>query len=190
VTPADRALAVEVDLRFARQRWELSVPLAWRGGGAPDGHEASAALDDAAIADLDAGFRAEYARRYGEGALMAGAVVEIVAVRVLGTGRTVRAQLRAGTPTGTGGAAGTAEPHRVGASRDAARTAAPRTRSVLLQRGASPVSVEVHAVDTLQPGSEVCGPALLDDIDTTVWVPPGARGVLDRFRNLDVELPA
>jgi N-methylhydantoinase A len=165
VSPPDRGVAVEVDLRFARQRWELSVPLTSGDGST---------IDHAAVAALDAGFRAEYARRYGEGALMAGAVVEIVAVRALGTGRTVRAELRRDEPASATGT----WPAPDGT----------RTRSVLLRRGESPVSVPVHAVGSLRPGTEVCGPALLDDVDTTVWVPPGARGVLDAFRNLDVEL--
>jgi N-methylhydantoinase A len=167
LAPADRTLAVELDLRFARQRWELSVPLPWGTG----------TLDERTIAGIDTDFRAEYARRYGEGALMAGAVVEIVAVRVLGTGRTVRAELQR-----DGAVAAGDEPP------DSRGDEGP-TRLVLLRRDDAPVPVAVHTVASLAPGAELCGPALVDDIDTTVWIPPGARAVLDEFRNLDVELP-
>ena len=58
VAPDDRSVVFEADLRFKRQKWELTVPLT----GALAGAEGL----DRLIAD----FRAEYARRYGEGALM------------------------------------------------------------------------------------------------------------------------
>ncbi len=94
VAPDDRSVVFEADLRFKRQKWELTVPLTGALAGA-DGF-------DQLIAD----FRAEYARRYGEGALMAGAVVELVSVRAIGIGRTVKPDLTPdrGRPTATGGA--------------------------------------------------------------------------------------
>ncbi len=66
IAAADRSVHFEVDLRFKRQKWELSVPLT------------GALIDEAALTRLLDDFRADYARRYGEGALMAGAVIELV----------------------------------------------------------------------------------------------------------------
>jgi N-methylhydantoinase A len=117
-------------------------------------------------------FRTEYARRYGEGALMAGAVVELVSVRAIGVGRTVKPDL-APSPAG----------HEVNGA-----TARSGTRDVRLARGAAPVAVDVHAGASLGPGDRIAGPALVDGSDTTVWVPPGGQARVDSRNNLVLEV--
>jgi N-methylhydantoinase A len=160
VAPVDRSVVFEADLRFKRQKWELTVPLTGALAGA-DGF-------DQLIAD----FRAEYARRYGEGALMAGAVVELVSVRAIGTGRTVKPDLTPTAPTeATGGA-----PSRAS------------VRSVRVARGTAPISVDVFVGDDLRAGHEVSGPALIDGVDTTVWIPPDRRLRVDSRNNFIVEV--
>jgi N-methylhydantoinase A len=75
--PADRVtLRREVDLRFHRQTWEVTVPLA--------------GLDAAAVDGLGDAFRARYAELYGTGALAAAAGVDLVNCRVVGVGRVPR----------------------------------------------------------------------------------------------------
>jgi N-methylhydantoinase A len=160
VAPDDRSVVFEADLRFKRQKWELTVPLTGALAGA-DGF-------DQLIAD----FRAEYARRYGEGALMAGAVVELVSVRAIGIGRTVKPDL---TPTAPAASAGGA-PLRAS------------VRSVRVERGSAPISVDVYAGADLLAGQELTGPALVDGVDTTVWIPPDCRLRVDTRNNFIVEV--
>ena len=73
MAPADCSVTLEADLRFKRQTFELTIPL-----DACE-HEVNEALGDA--------FRARYAARYGEAAMMRGAPIELVSVRAVGTGR-------------------------------------------------------------------------------------------------------
>ena len=162
IAAADRSVHFEIDLRFARQKWELTVPL--------PGTRVHA---DSFERLLDA-FRAEYGRRYGEGALMAGAVVELVAVRAIGVGATMKppsAATRTAASRGRGG-----------------RPVASGQRGVRLARGAAPSSVDVFDSDTLQRGDRVRGPAVVDGRDTTVWLPDGASLEVDEQRTLLVEV--
>jgi N-methylhydantoinase A len=160
VAPDDRSVLFEADLRFKRQKWELTVPLT----GALAGAEGF----DQLIAD----FRAEYARRYGEGALMAGAVVELVSVRAIGVGRTVKPDL---TPTEATAATGGAPPRA-------------SVRSVRVARGTAPISVDVYAGAELLVGHEITGPALVDGVDTTVWIPPACTLRVDTRNNFIMEV--
>jgi len=158
VAPVNRSIYYEVDVRFARQRWELTIPLA-------------SPVTAAIIEQLAQDFRTEYARRYGEGAVMAGAMVEVVALRGLGIGRTVQAALE----------------HRDLV--DPGSTPAPTgARNVLLARGESPTSVASYRISDLLPGHRVEGPALLDDVDTTIWVPPLSAAHIDAYHSTVVEL--
>ncbi|MBM3661134.1 MAG: hydantoinase/oxoprolinase family protein, partial [Actinobacteria bacterium] len=84
IDPDARAVTFEADLRFAKQSFELRVPVRTAG---PDG------VDTSTMAALVTDFHAEYARRYGHGAITLGVPVELVALRAIGTGRTVRAPL-------------------------------------------------------------------------------------------------
>ncbi len=160
IDPRDRSVGFEVDLRFKRQKWELAVPLV--------GDRVDAAALDRLVDD----FHTEYARRYGEGALMAGAVVELVGLRAIGVGRTVKPDLRHTL----------ASPGEAGGERPVA------TRHVQLERGGQPVGVDVHYGPDLGPGSRLRGPALIDGIDTTVWVPAGAALMVDDNHTLVLEV--
>ncbi|HVM65941.1 MAG TPA: hypothetical protein VMU14_13835, partial [Acidimicrobiales bacterium] len=76
----DCDLVLEVDMRFERQSWELTVPL---HATRPE------AVDADACAEL---FRDEYVRRFGKGALAGGVGVELV------TARAIAMERRLGTP--------------------------------------------------------------------------------------------
>jgi N-methylhydantoinase A len=160
IAAADRSVHFEVDLRFKRQKWEIAVPLVGDN------------VDEAALDRLLVDFRADYARRYGEGALMAGAVVELVGLRAIGVGRTIKAGLG-----------------RLSASTDAGPLSPADTgRSVLVARGEEAIAVSVYDGANLHPGHRVAGPALIDGVDTTVWVPAGAELRVDQHRSLILEV--
>jgi len=43
---------------------------------------------------------------------------------------------------------------------------------------------------SLEPGMELAGPALIDDVDTTLYVPEGVRLMIDGWRNYAFDLEA
>jgi N-methylhydantoinase A len=104
---------------------------------------------------------------------MAGAVVELVSLRAIGIGRTVKPDVTVAA----------VEPH--------AAASAPTpvaTRSVRVARDDASLVVDVHSGVDLRPGATFAGPALVDGADTTVWVPPGSRARVDGRNNLVVEV--
>ena len=161
VAEADRSVVFEADLRFARQISEIARPLP------PAGFDATA---QAALLD---GFRSEYARRYGHGALVLGAPIELVAVRAIGVGRTEQARLAAATAGSV--AHGTPAP-------------VARTRKVRLERGEGGCrDIAVYDRENLFAGHHLAGPALVDAPDTTIWVPAGMRALIDPHGTLVME---
>ena len=157
VPASGRVVRFEADVRFHRQVWELTVPFA--------GDE----VDAAGIEGLVTRFEDEYVRRYGSGSRMLGAPVELVTLRAIGTASgevsdiamTNRRGVRSGTvasPAGRG-----------------------RVRTARGRRGWQDVSR--YDGLALRPGHRLSGPALIDERDTTVWVPPGAAGFGDPARD-------
>jgi N-methylhydantoinase A len=61
-------------------------------------------------------------------------------------------------------------------------------RAVRVERGTAPVTVDVYAGADLRPGHRVSGPALIDGLDTTVWIPPDRRLRVDTRNNFIVEV--
>jgi N-methylhydantoinase A len=161
VAEADRSVIFEADLRFARQISEIARPLPSKG------------FDAAAQSELLDGFRSEYARRYGHGALVLGAPIELVAIRAIGIGRTQQAQLATATEGAV--AIGTPAP-------------AARTRLVRLERGEGGCcGIAVYDRESLFAGHMLTGPALVDAPDTTIWVPAGMRALIDQQGTLVME---
>ncbi len=164
VATKDRSVIFEADLRFARQISEIARPLP------------QAVFDARAQAELLEGFRAEYARRYGHGALVLGAPIELVAIRAIGIGRTEQAR-----------------PAAASAGSVAFATPAPvaRYRPVRLERGEGGMrDIAVHDREALLAGHVLAGPALVDAPDTTIWVPAGMRATIDRQGTLVMEREA
>jgi N-methylhydantoinase A len=157
VRPDLMSIGLGAELRFHRQKFELAMD--WPGGIDEEGQRAAMRR-----------FTEEYAARYGQGALVSGAPVEIVAMRAIGTGRTVRARLdeRPVTANGAPPAAGTRHIH---------------------QGPDDPLAVAtvVRGAD-LRPGHTLTGPAIVDAADTTIWIPPRATGRIDAFGTLDLEI--
>jgi N-methylhydantoinase A len=161
VAEADRSVFFEADLRFARQISEIARPLV------------NGSFDDKAQTELLDGFRAEYARRYGHGALVLGAPIELVAIRAIGIGKTEQAR-----------------PAAACAGSVASGTPAPlaRRRPVRLERGEGGLrDIAVYDRETLLSGHALIGPALVDAPDTTIWVPEGMHAIIDPLGTLVME---
>jgi N-methylhydantoinase A len=145
---ADDAIRVvaELDVRYAGQSFDLTVPLAG---------------DATAIAEA---FHARHERRYGYASR--DERVEIAAVRI--------------TAIGASGALPAVA--RGGGDAEAARTG---TRSVW-DAGAF-VEASVYERDRFGRGTAVAGPAIVEQYDTTTWIPGGWRGSVDEHANLILE---
>jgi N-methylhydantoinase A len=136
---------------------------------AGQGHQVEAAMPEAAIADGDravmrAAFEAEYRRLFGR--TEPGIAVECVGWRVTVSGPTPRLDLAAAVPSG-------------GAARKGERRA-------WFEGGFVEAAVFDRAA--LAPGAVVAGPALVEERESTLVLPPGARATCDTALNLLVEL--
>jgi N-methylhydantoinase A len=161
IAAADRTVSFEADLRFMRQQFELTIPCD-PGFGAQ------------AQNDLISAFTSEYQRRYGQGALVLGAPVELVSLRAVGCGQTVRAELVHSPASPT------------------AQFQQKRKRQIWVGDGSQvqPMTVDVLSSIDLQPGELIQGPALLDGADTTIWIPPRVTARLSEYRTIDMEVMA
>jgi len=161
VPAEDRRFELEADIRFKRQVWEIAVPV-------PNGP-----IDDEVVAHIADAFREEYGRRYGRGSIVLGAPMEVVSLRGIGIGTTLKASLDAVDLPSV--AEGTMA-QRVG------------SRSVRLDRDKDPQPVPVYDAEALHPGHVVPGPALLDGTDTTVWLPEAGTLHVNRHGTLVLEV--
>jgi len=167
-----RSISFEADMRFQRQQFELTI-----------GCEG---FDSGSQQVLMKAFESEYQRRYGQGALVLHAPVELVSLRAIGRGRTIRAQLlRADAPTGDMRSDG------MDAGSTAARQPVPAARRrIWVAEGADirPREVDVISVRDLKPGHEIEGPALLDGTDTTIWIPGRVSARCSEHRTIDMQV--
>lgn len=157
IEDASSEVSVSADLRFSRQKFEHE--LAWDGG-----------MDEANQERQAERFRSEYEERYGRGAIVSGAPIEVVTLRATGVGRTVRSVLGRDERLGTGA------PQPTG------------TRAVHLVQHGEPENVPAYDRNELLPGHVLRGPALIDSDDTTAWVPPGVRAEVDEYRTIVMEV--
>ncbi|MBC2864991.1 hydantoinase/oxoprolinase family protein [Streptomyces mexicanus] len=148
-------LRLEADLRFRQQTSDLTVPLS------------SLTVDKECLRVLAEDFEAEYVRRYGRGALLLGAAVELVALRAVGEGEAPMAATHS---------------RPVAAAR--LEVSASDSRKVRLERQGPAASVPVHRLDDLPVGAHLAGPACIDGRDTTIWVPSNATADLMTDRSL------
>ncbi|GAF48130.1 hydantoinase/oxoprolinase family protein [Rhodococcus wratislaviensis] len=161
--PADaRRVTLEADLRYKRQRFDLSVAFQ---------HELSIAD---ALEHAEKEFFELYTRIYGTGSSLLGAPVELVTLRAIGMGTIA-------TP-----AVGDASE----ATEDAGQPAPVGVRTVDLPGSAQPLNVDWLDETALHPGVTITGPACIDKVDTTVWLPPGATATVAADRTLILDLSA
>jgi N-methylhydantoinase A len=159
VAELDRQIDFELDLRFFRQQWELTVC-------------AAEGFGKVAQAALITQFKDEYSRRYGKGAILFGAPVELVTIRAVGKGTTLgavlsRAELLPECPAEAAG-----------------------YRTIYIDKGGemTAAAVPVFDGDLIRPGHFIDGPALIDASDTTIWLPQGTHARFDVRSTLDIEV--
>jgi N-methylhydantoinase A len=121
---------------------------------------------------LTEAFFEAYTALYGEGTVVDGAKIELVSIRAVGIGSTDRVRMPVWT-----GAGATAPPPVRG------------DRLVWLSPDAAE-RVPVYEAAALLPGHHLQGPALVDAVDNTLWVPPGSTGSVDAFNTITLELGA
>lgn len=145
VTEDEATFEVEVAVRFKRQPTDL--PIAIRQDLTGDARTAALAED----------FRREYRRRYGESSIMLGAPMELVTLRVIGTGPA------SGSDQG-----------QISAAVPALPPSATTTRNVQILADGTAHAVAVIRGEDIVPGMRFQGPACIDAKDTSIWIPLGA----------------
>jgi N-methylhydantoinase A len=115
---------------------------------------------------LIASFVEEYERVYGAGTAWHGFPIELHTARVVATGKTEKPPLPAAHPR----------------AQDADSAARLGTRKIRVSRDIS-VEASVYDGPKLVPGMSLVGPALIDDVDTTLYVPEAVELSIDRFSN-------
>lgn len=153
-------LTYEGDFKFAGQAFEVTVPL-------PSGSLAEG--DREVLTDT---FTRSYERLYGPGTAWEGFPVLMLNARVTAVGRVAR-------------------PALVPAGRDGQVPAGPSdsaTRTALVVETGKREPLPAHRGARLRPGTVIRGPALIDDVDTTVYVPVDGRLEVDELRNFRLAL--
>src|SRR5207244_1966129 len=151
----------EADVRFTRQNWEVTVAL-------PAGR-----IDEHAVRQLEQAFLDKYERLYGKGLALRESGIELVTCRAVGRGRVPKPEI----------------PRRAGACQDAldaARAAKPaRPVWIPLATDGTLERMDVAVFDgsRLLPGMRLTGPAVIEHADTTIFVPPNMRAVIDELES-------
>ena len=155
--PSERTVFLRfADCRYAGQGYELRT-------AAPLGR-----IDATFAEALAQAFHDEHLRRYG--VTFPEKAVELVNFRVVGVGRI--------PPV---------EPHRIAvgsAIPPAEAETAERLVICELDGGPKRVNTKILRRDRLLAGNLVAGPAIIEQMDTTTWIPPGVCGRIDAFGNL------
>jgi N-methylhydantoinase A len=152
-------LAYEGDFKFAGQAFEVAVPLP------------SAVLTEADREGLSETFTRSYERLYGPGTAWEGFPVLMLNARVTATGRVTSPTLAPAPRDGRGGG-----------------DAGAGTRTAVVPETGRREALPVYRGDRLRPGAEIEGPALIDDVDTTVYIPSGGRLEVDEYRGYRLAL--
>ena len=154
IAAENRRISRTVDMRYAGQNYELSVPL-------PDGD-----IGPGSLAALAEGFASVHRRLYGFAS--DDEPVQLVTFRVEASGLVPKASFTPMPLTGSDG---------VGALAD--------HRSVWLS-GAF-ISCPVYDRDRLEAGDRFNGPAIVEQMDATTFVPDGMTAHVDAWLNLILE---
>jgi N-methylhydantoinase A len=154
----DRRVSLSVDMRYAGQNYELSVPL-------PPGPVTRATIDG-----LAAGFAAAHQRLYGF--VAEDEPIQLVTFRAEVTGIVRKADIRPTAKTGPDPCA--AEIGR---------------RDVWLRETGAFVSCPLYDREKLSAGNRIEGPAIVEQMDATTLIVPGATAIVDPYLNLLLELP-
>jgi N-methylhydantoinase A len=108
-------------------------------------------------------FLDEYERVYGAGTAWEGFPIQLQTARVVAIGKTDKPPVRAADGDGSGDATPSGE------------------RTILT--GGQEISARAYDGPALAPGAQLTGPALIDDVDTTLFVPDGVSLAIDDLDN-------
>jgi N-methylhydantoinase A len=153
-----RRVALSVDMRYAGQNYELSVPL-------PNSPVTRATIDG-----LAAGFAAAHQRLYGF--VADEEPMQLVTFRAEATGIVRKADIRPTPESGPDPCA-----------------AAFGRRDVWLQESRGYVFCPLYDRGRLLAGNRIEGPAIVEQMDATTLIVPGATATVDAYLNLLLELP-
>jgi N-methylhydantoinase A len=154
------SIARSGDFQFQGQVYELSLPMPER-------------LQAGDVPGLFEGFVAEYERTYGEGTAWKGVTAQLVNYTVVATIPRPRIRLAPAEPNPT-----------------AAVDIEKGTRRVYLPERREWHSVHVYDDARFTPGSSVEGPCVIDENDTTIFVPTGATASRDGHLNYRITFTA
>ncbi|HXG53154.1 MAG TPA: hydantoinase/oxoprolinase family protein [candidate division Zixibacteria bacterium] len=160
---SDIAVARSLDMRYRQQVHELTIPLA----------PGTAEISEAELEEVYERFDRVYERTYGPGSGYREAGKEIMAFRVVATGRLPRPRLRK---------------YPLRASR--AGAALKGQRQAYFEEAGDFVSTKIYDYDRLSPGDEIEGPAVVETPLTTIVVNPRDRAMVDEYRNVRLFLGA
>ncbi|WP_156677688.1 hydantoinase/oxoprolinase family protein [Sphingomonas profundi] len=159
--PLDRVeVHREIDMRYGLQLGEVTAPVA------------AGSLDTAAVEESVAEFERRYARLYGEGSGFREAGIHGITFRVRGVGvLKVEPNFEELAP----------------APGEDPSSALAERRLVCLDGRKGFVSTPIYDYRLLRAGHLIEGPAVIQVPTTSVVVPDGMRGEIDRFGNLHIE---
>lgn len=151
---------IDLDLRYVKQYHEVTVPIA------------NAAVADGDFAVIATAFHHEHDRLYGYNLAEAGTELELINVRVRAIGRTDKPELPTLTPGG-------ADPSR----------ARKGLRAAYIPETDSFADIDVYDGHRLLPGNVIAGPALIERVDTTIFVTASFVARVDEYGSclLDVQ---
>jgi N-methylhydantoinase A len=152
-----RRVALSVDMRYAGQNYELSVPL-------PPGPVTPPTIDG-----LAAAFAAAHQRLYGF--LAEDEPMQLVTFRAEATGVVRKADIRPAADAGP-------DPRAAECGR----------RDVWLRETGAFVSCPLYDRERLAAGNRIEGPAIVEQMDATTLIVPGATATVDPYLNLLLEL--
>lgn len=161
----DRHLIREADMKFVGQIFEVTTTL-------PPGP-----IDERAKDEIRRRFTRDYEAEFGTGTAWSESPIALINARIRAVG-TSQALPRATSSTDSG--------------TDSGIPAQSYQRRTIYQRGivdpatGRPIEVDVHRGIT--PGNPVAGPCLLEEPDTTIWVPAGAQAELSPTGDLLIQL--
>jgi N-methylhydantoinase A/oxoprolinase/acetone carboxylase beta subunit len=147
-----------LDVRYRAQMNELTVP--WNGG----------VLEGSSFDEVRSRFEIAYEGRYGQGTTRSESPLEVITFRVDAIVPTVKPELKA-EPLGLPDAG----------------AAISGTRIVSL-RHAGQCEYTIYQGEKLAPGHEIAGPAVIERRDTTVLLPIGTAAVVDKYRNVHIQV--
>jgi len=152
------SLSVEADMRLHGQIWEIAVPLPDPPWSADEG---SAAIYER--------FKAEYARKYGEGLVGEMEQCDVLNLRVIANGRKPR-------------------PEMIRFERLANGSLPVKTRrAVFLPEAGDWQELDIVDGDALAAGASATGPTVIERKNTTIYVPPGWTFAVDDYHNCRLE---